>query len=81
MFHSTKEKLWNCPLNHFLLLLNPKGWEEVLQFIIPAVTNAIIFQGVAIRPALQQLIKLAINTNLRQEFVIVYSRLLIQSTS
>lgn len=77
VFYSTKDKWWNFPLNHFLLLLNPKGWEEALQFIIPAVTGTIIFQGVAIRPAFQQLIKPAININSRQEFVTV---LLIQSS-
>lgn len=53
-------------------MLNPKGWEEALQFIIAAATDTIIFQGVAIRPAFQQLIKLPININSRQEFVILY---------
>lgn len=72
-----RDKWWNFTLNHFLLLLNPKGWEEALQFIIPPVTGTIIFQGVAIRPAFQQLIKPAININSRQEFVTL---LLIQSS-
>lgn len=80
-FYSTKEKWWNCPLNHFLLLLNPKGWEEVLQFIMPAVTNIIIFQDVAIPPAFQQLIKLAININCRQRVCHTVPWHLIQSTS
>lgn len=79
-FYSTKEKWWNCPLNHFLLLLNPKGWEEVLQFIMPAVANIIIFQSVAIRPAFQQLIKLAITINSRQRVCHTVPWHLIQST-
>lgn len=77
VFYSTKDKWWDFTLNHFLLLLNPKGWEEALQFIMAPVRGTIIFQGVAIRPAFQQLIKPAININSRQEFVTL---LLIQSS-